>query len=176
MMREEVVEDVDVECGGAAADDGGAYFQEEAAWYLKPLAHPAVQQTWDAVQPVLYNCYVTMDYIGEKVADALGLTQSRFQYVIDEHNRIEERKRKKEDFIRKRLLEERAKERARLGIDDDVGNAVSMPPTAVHTLQPDAPEGAAAGRAADSVMVRVESPARSPLRVESPSRSPAIAS
>jgi len=33
--------------------------------------------------------------LGEKLADLFGITESRYQYVLDEHNRIEEEKAKK---------------------------------------------------------------------------------
>eukprot|EP00757_Euglenozoa_sp_SAG-D1_P020620 gene20621-7567_t len=33
-----------------------------------------------------------MDKIGEKVANALGITQSRYQYALDEFNRQQQKK------------------------------------------------------------------------------------
>ena len=109
-------------------DSDNEYFTEETVWYRRPLEYPTVLRVWRAVEPVLYQMYVTADYLGEKVADALGVTESRFQYVIDEHDRQMRRKRKKEQYIRKKLLEEREKERKRLGLANPNAAATSLHP------------------------------------------------
>ncbi|KAJ9437227.1 hypothetical protein DIPPA_00005 [Diplonema papillatum] len=105
-------------------DDGGSPEGEAKegevveAWYSPVLRIEAVSRAWQCVCPILYRIYVTADYIGEKVADAFGITESRFQYVIDEHNRRADKKKRKEEQVRQRLLEEREKRRAN-GILDD---------------------------------------------------------
>ena len=43
----------------------------------------------------LYRALDVCDHLGERIADFLGITSPRFQYVIDEHNRIEKRKKEK---------------------------------------------------------------------------------
>ena len=58
------------------------------------------------VYPTLHKVYCAMDYIGEKLANGLGLTQSRYQYAVDEYNRREERKRRKAEMERQRKMEE----------------------------------------------------------------------
>eukprot|EP00755_Sulcionema_specki_P028985 Sspe_Gene.91130::Locus_62595_Transcript_1_1_Confidence_1.000_Length_641::g.91130::m.91130 len=98
----------------------GGYYAEDAPWYKYPLKYDSVQRVWSRVGPALYRVYVIADAIGEKVADALGITQSRFQYAIDEHNRQMRKKRRKEQQIRKKILEERERERQRLGVKEDV--------------------------------------------------------
>eukprot|EP00754_Rhynchopus_humris_P001137 Rhum_TRINITY_DN10711_c0_g1::Rhum_TRINITY_DN10711_c0_g1_i1::g.39752::m.39752 len=113
------------------------YFAEEEPWYKKPLQYPAVAAVWHTVEPVLYQTYCVMDYVGEKVADALGITESRFQYAIDEHDRQMQRRRKKEQYLRTKLLEERDKERKRLGLPNPNAAATSLPPLPETHPQPE---------------------------------------
>eukprot|EP01064_Diplonema_japonicum_P009015 TRINITY_DN16499_c0_g1_i1.p1 TRINITY_DN16499_c0_g1~~TRINITY_DN16499_c0_g1_i1.p1 ORF type:complete len:157 (+),score=23.66 TRINITY_DN16499_c0_g1_i1:49-519(+) len=113
------------------------YYSASPEWYEVPFKYEVVEKTWRAVYPVLYQMYATADYLGEKVADALGITQSRFQYAIDEHDRQLARKTKKEAYIKKKLLEERAKERRRLGLPDPNAKATSMPHTSLVHVQPE---------------------------------------
>jgi hypothetical protein len=55
----------------------------------------------------LYRALDVCDHLGERIADFLGITSPRFQYVIDEHNRIEKRKKEKaEKELRARLKRE----------------------------------------------------------------------
>eukprot|EP01059_Diplonema_ambulator_P003303 TRINITY_DN12984_c0_g1_i2.p1 TRINITY_DN12984_c0_g1~~TRINITY_DN12984_c0_g1_i2.p1 ORF type:complete len:152 (+),score=34.94 TRINITY_DN12984_c0_g1_i2:507-962(+) len=142
IAEEEAMLETEIELGGEEEEEGevAGYFEAEPTWYEKPLQYEAVAKVWRLVYPVLYQLYSTADYLGEKVADALGITQSRFQYAIDEHNRQLAKKRKKEAYIRKKLLEEREKERKRLGLPDPNARATSMPEGPMVKVQPDAVE------------------------------------
>eukprot|EP00993_Chasmostoma_nieuportense_P005966 NODE_6579_length_521_cov_12.134518_g6414_i0.p1 GENE.NODE_6579_length_521_cov_12.134518_g6414_i0~~NODE_6579_length_521_cov_12.134518_g6414_i0.p1 ORF type:complete len:129 (-),score=14.38 NODE_6579_length_521_cov_12.134518_g6414_i0:59-445(-) len=48
----------------------------------------------EATSNWLYRIYLVADRMGERIADFLGITDSRFQYAIDEHERRQEKKRK----------------------------------------------------------------------------------
>eukprot|EP00999_Lentomonas_sp_LEN2_P000524 NODE_1525_length_826_cov_73.865522_g1477_i0.p1 GENE.NODE_1525_length_826_cov_73.865522_g1477_i0~~NODE_1525_length_826_cov_73.865522_g1477_i0.p1 ORF type:complete len:191 (+),score=41.12 NODE_1525_length_826_cov_73.865522_g1477_i0:150-722(+) len=46
---------------------------------------------WKSAKAGAYRAYLVADKIGEKVAGFLGITDSRFQYAVDEYNRQQER-------------------------------------------------------------------------------------
>ena len=93
---------------------------EEVSWYRRPIQHPTVKRVYNVVTPILMSLYLNAEWAGEKIADVLGITQSRFQYAIDEHNRLIARKSRKEAYIMKRLQEEWDKEQRER--EEAVGN------------------------------------------------------
>jgi hypothetical protein len=57
------------------------------------------------VYPVAYKTYLFMDWVGGKVAYAIGANQSRFQYAVDEYYRQERKKARKEAVERQRRID-----------------------------------------------------------------------
>eukprot|EP01112_Ceratiomyxa_fruticulosa_P001693 TRINITY_DN1185_c0_g1_i1.p1 TRINITY_DN1185_c0_g1~~TRINITY_DN1185_c0_g1_i1.p1 ORF type:complete len:168 (-),score=46.56 TRINITY_DN1185_c0_g1_i1:125-628(-) len=53
------------------------------------------QTMWLYLSFVAIKVYSGLEFLGEKLADLFGITESRYQYVLDEYNRIEEEKAKK---------------------------------------------------------------------------------
>ena len=86
------------------------YYDTDFDWIKNDRARTVVA----AVYPTAYKVYAWMDWMGGKIAGVLGLTQSRFQYAIDEHDRIERRKRRKEEQRQTRANEEAAYYRDRM--------------------------------------------------------------
>jgi len=82
----------------------GGYYDNDFSWINNTTARAVVTK----VYPTAYKVYEWMDWMGGKVAWCLGLTQSRFQYAIDEAERIERRKRRKEEKRQQRAMEEEA--------------------------------------------------------------------
>eukprot|EP01060_Flectonema_neradi_P040833 TRINITY_DN9447_c0_g1_i2.p1 TRINITY_DN9447_c0_g1~~TRINITY_DN9447_c0_g1_i2.p1 ORF type:complete len:202 (+),score=44.98 TRINITY_DN9447_c0_g1_i2:80-607(+) len=91
-------------------DEVDEELEDNISWYQRPINHPTVQRVYNMVCPFLTCLYLNAEWAGEKIADVLGITQSRFQYAIDEHNRLVARKARKEAYILKRLEEEWLKE------------------------------------------------------------------
>eukprot|EP01004_Peranema_trichophorum_P010148 NODE_8908_length_635_cov_26.414062_g8283_i0.p1 GENE.NODE_8908_length_635_cov_26.414062_g8283_i0~~NODE_8908_length_635_cov_26.414062_g8283_i0.p1 ORF type:complete len:169 (+),score=48.80 NODE_8908_length_635_cov_26.414062_g8283_i0:66-509(+) len=68
----------------------------ETPWMDK-IKNPKARQAWNVAFRGLYRTYVMADKAGEKIAGVLGITDSRYQYAIDEYNRIQQRKKELEE-------------------------------------------------------------------------------
>eukprot|EP01006_Ploeotia_vitrea_P063496 TRINITY_DN85642_c0_g1_i1.p1 TRINITY_DN85642_c0_g1~~TRINITY_DN85642_c0_g1_i1.p1 ORF type:complete len:125 (-),score=7.10 TRINITY_DN85642_c0_g1_i1:69-443(-) len=62
----------------------------------KPEDYTTTEKAWEATKTGAKIAWKWADAAGEKIADFLGITQSRFQYAIDEMERIERRKQQQE--------------------------------------------------------------------------------
>ena len=82
---------------------------EQAATYydtnLDWISNPTLNKCARTVYPAAYKTYCIMEWIGGKVAYCIGATQSRFQYAIDEYNRLERRRLRKEEQERQMMLD-----------------------------------------------------------------------
>lgn len=87
------------------------YYDTDFQW----IGNKSVRKGVTTVYPYAHRVYLGMEWLGGKIADGLGITQSRFQYAVDEYNRRERRKRDKEALERERMLQ-RARE---LGEEDE---------------------------------------------------------
>lgn len=97
------------------------YYDVNFDWIqVKPL-RTSVKKVYPYVCKVLGG----MEWIGGKVAYGLGLTQSRFQYAVDEHYKRERRKQKRE-MEEAALMLQRAREKGLLNEDDDVPYAPKL--------------------------------------------------
>eukprot|EP00756_Hemistasia_phaeocysticola_P066781 Hpha_TRINITY_DN9494_c0_g1::TRINITY_DN9494_c0_g1_i1::g.139208::m.139208 len=100
-------------------EDSDGYYCEATPCWQRPLRDERVRRAWNRVAPAFWTAFAAAERTGQWFADALGITQSRFQYAIDEHNRQVRQRKRREAVIRKKLLAERKKELKRLGLEDE---------------------------------------------------------
>jgi hypothetical protein len=123
---------------GPSTVDGGGYYDVSFDWIKNESLRVGVTRVYP------YACKVVgvMEWIGGKVANATGLTQSRFQYAVDEYYR-RERKRHEKELLEEAILVQRARERGLLRksvvrpdgtveiVDDDSDDDVPYAPPVV---------------------------------------------
>ena len=102
-----------------------AYYDADFTW----IGNNTIRSAAKTVYPAAYRAYVICDWIGEKVANGLGLTSSRFQYAVDEYHRLERKKQRKVELARQQELEA-IREKGLLGTieDDDDDDLPYVPP------------------------------------------------
>lgn len=102
--------------GRKLADTAGSehYYDADFSWIKVQSVKVGAQRIFP------YVCKVAdvMDSIGGVVARGLGLTNSRFQYAVDEYYRRERRKLRKEEQERQREMQ-RKREEGLLDEDDE---------------------------------------------------------
>lgn len=116
----------------SSTDAHATYYDANLDWIKNDTLRSGVKYVYPAAKKV----YLVMDWIGEKVAYAIGATQSRFQYAVDEYNRQERRKARKEELERQRLLEKARRQGLAggdLGGDDDDGLGCPYVPPVITT-------------------------------------------
>uniref|UniRef100_A0A7S3GCJ6 Uncharacterized protein n=2 Tax=Palpitomonas bilix TaxID=652834 RepID=A0A7S3GCJ6_9EUKA len=107
---------------------------EEDIWWTQRKLKPWAESTrWEKCKYCFTKCYRGIEVVGEKIAGVLGLTQSKYEWVIDEYERIQEQKedaRKRRQRRREREREEIARElSAREGGSRDMdGNGDQVAP------------------------------------------------
>lgn len=138
MARVEV-RDEGEEAPAAAGAKEEQYFDANFDW----IANEKLRNGAKYVYPVAYKVYVVMDWIGEKVAYALGATQSRFQYAVDEYHRQERRNARKAELERQRMLEKARRQGIAGGDagDDRDGSCPYVPPVITTEVVRPAPGG-----------------------------------
>eukprot|EP00760_Papus_ankaliazontas_P006518 PhM_4_TR13076/c0_g2_i1/m.75313 len=85
-------------------NDKSGYYDTNFEW----IKNQRVRRAACKVYPTAMWLWDWGDYLGGKVANALGLTQSRYQYAIDEYNRQQRKKRRKEEKVQKERMERAA--------------------------------------------------------------------
>lgn len=99
--------------GRAAAATNRQYYDVSFDWVGNQPVRTGLVKAYPYARKVVDG----MDWLGGKVANALGLTSSRFQYAVDEYWRREKKKHRK-DMLERQLQEERERA-ARSALDDD---------------------------------------------------------
>jgi len=85
-------EQCDLESQNVDVAPQAAYYEKRDGFFEKPQVQKAVKIVTD----VAYKAYLLADKAGEKIANFLGITDSRFQYAVDEYNRLQRLRERKE--------------------------------------------------------------------------------
>jgi hypothetical protein len=129
---------------------GAEYMDAKLDWLPERFY---IREAAQKVYPYAAKVLKGMDWLGGKFANGLGLTSSRFQYALDEHNRRERKIQQREEEARAR---ERAIKHQQGLVDEDDSRMPYVPPVQLMFLQSGSGGGAAAASAAPSASASSE--------------------